>query len=217
MTSRLDYMVGDKDGGQLVQVSALPAQTAPTVISDLIWKFAAKGNLFISSDADDNDLVTAGQTSYAATTPTWVVDVPLGRTVIPLFVNLSQSGSVAGGAVDVIISIDRDNTRRSSGGTVEKVYGVRKGRSTPVAVYSTNPTASSGYGIRVWAATIGQDVSPAEGAVPGPFWRPEIPLELEGPASLLIYTYAASTAPTWYWSIGFGEFLTSERDQWLGS
>ena len=44
---------------------------------------AAEGMVFDGSDADQNDPVS-GQTSFAATTPTLLIDVPNGTAVIPL-------------------------------------------------------------------------------------------------------------------------------------
>lgn len=186
------------------------------VSADFLWRVASEGRLFIGSDADQNDAVT-GQTSFANTTPTFLLDVPVGRIVVPLSANLSQSGSVAGGAVDVIIEID-DVTRYASGGAAETVYNPSKRNKmeSKCSLYS-GATAKAGYGVRVWGATTGQDVSPAEGAVQGPFWRPEIPLFLEGPASWLIYTYAGTTGPTWLWDMKWAEFRTEEWNEFMQS
>jgi hypothetical protein len=173
----------------------------------LMEYLAFQGRLFISSDADENDRVT-GQTSFAATTPTWLLDVPLGTTAIPLFVNLTQAGSVAGGDVGIQISIDKID-RYDTGGTSEKVYNPLTTPTNLCTLYS-GPTALAGYGIKVFPATTAPDVSPAEGAIQGPYWSAEAPYLLRGPAALLIYTYAASTGPTWEWSIGWAEIPTKD-------
>lgn len=174
--------------------------------ADQLWRMGDGGRLYIASDADQNDVVTAGQTSFAATTPTFLLRVPAGTVAVPMFLNLSQTGTVAGGAIDVIIEID-DVDRYSTGGTAETIFNPRKRWNlAPQCSLYSNATAKAGYGVRLWAATIGQDVSPAEGAIQGPFWRPEMPYFLEGPASLLVFTYAATTAPTWFWSVGWAEF-----------
>ena len=201
---RQDYPIGDLDLGQMVQVTKMPALGVQGV-ADLIWLFGAEGRLFISSDADQNDTVT-GQTSFADTTPTFLLDVPLDTTAIPMFLNLSQTGTVAGGAVDVLVELDIKK-RYSTGGTSEKVVGFVPGIQNKCALYST-ATAFAGYGVSLWRATIGQDVSPAEGAVQGPFWKPEAPYFLNGPAALNIYTYAGTTGPTWFWSFGWLEIET---------
>lgn len=184
--------------------------------ADPIWRLSASGRIFIASDADENDLVT-GQTSFVATTPTFLLAIPSGTVCLPLFVNLSQTGTVAGGPIDVISYMDNTN-RYSSGGTSELVFnpnsrsettnGVAGPRVNVCTLYS-NPTAAAGVGARIFGATIGQDVSPAEGGVPGPFWRAELPYMLTGPASFLVFTYAGTTGPTWFWSIGWAEWPTT--------
>lgn len=172
----------------------------------LIEQMALGGRIFVSSDADQNDRVT-GQTSFANTTPTFMIDVPSGTTCIPLFVNLTQSGTVAGGDIAVEIEIDKID-RYNTGGTEEKAYTSRLKNRTNVCKLYSGATANSGYGIRVFAATIAPDVSPAEGAVQGPYWQAEIPYLIDGPGAFLVYTYAASTGPTWEWSIAWAEVPT---------
>ena len=177
--------------------------------ADYLWRLAQEGRLYVASDADQDDRVT-GQTSFANTTPTFMLQVPAGITALPLFLNLSQTGTVAGGAIDAIIEIDSIE-RYASSGTSEKVFNTRKSRNMAnKSLLYSGATAVAGYGLRLFAATMGQDVSPAEGAVPGPFWKPEIPYFLEGPAAWLVYTYAATTGPTWYWTAGWAEWSSRE-------
>ena len=198
--------VSDDHPLPVTSVSSFQAFDGSVYSSDIIWKLAADGRLFVASDADQNDMVT-GQTSFANTTPTFLLRVPAGTIAVPIFLNLSQSGTVAGDFISVVIEAD-DVDRWASGGTAETVFTPRKAPNIIAQRCSllSGATASSGYGVRIWGATIAQDVSPAEGAVQGPFWKPEMPYFLEGPASLLIYTYAGSTGPTWLWSIGWAEF-----------
>lgn len=177
--------------------------------SDLLAWLSAEGRIFYASDADQNDLVT-GQTSFANTTPTFLLDVPSGTTAIPLGVRLFQTGSVAGGAVDVIMEID-DADRYNTGGTSETVLCSRTsgGQTNLCALYS-GATANAGYGVRIFGATLGQDVSPAEGAVNEVVWAPSAGLDfLVGPAAFAIYTYAGTTGPTWFWTIKWAELPTA--------
>lgn len=187
--------------------SSIGREKVVPVMADYLWGLALTDHIFIASDADQDDLVT-GQTSFANTTPTFLLDVPPGKVALPLFLNLSQTGTVAGAAIDVIIEIDRVR-RFSTGGTSEKAYSTMNGRESGSKLY-TGATASAGYGLRLWGATLGQDVSPAEGAIQGPFWKPEVPYPLVGPASLLIYTYAGTTGPTWFWTVGYAEWSRTE-------
>ena len=175
----------------------------------LMEYLAFQGRLFIASDGDENDRVT-GQTSFAVTTPTFLIDVPSGTTCIPLFVNLTQAGTVAGGDVSIRIAIDNAD-RYDTGGTSETVYNPRtsSGRANACTLYS-GATATSGYGIRVFSAVTAADVSPAEAAIQGPYWSAELPYLIEGPGAFLVYTDAAVTGPTWEWSIGWAEVPTAD-------
>lgn len=176
---------------------------------DWASRMALAGRVFYGSDADQNDLVT-GQTSFAATTPTIMIDVPSGTTCVPLMVSLTQTGSVAGGAIDVIIEIDNAD-RYNTGGTSETVLGSRTtGAETNACTLYTGATANSGYGARIYGITIGQDVSPAEGAPNEVLWTPSGGYDfLVGPAGFLVYTYAGSTGPTWFWTVKWAEFATN--------
>ena len=178
--------------------------------ADYIWRLAQEGRLFIASDASSDALVL-GQTSFANTTPTFLLQVPAGTHALPLFVNLAQAGSVAGGVIDVIMEIDNVD-RFSTGGIAEKVFNPRQSRSIGNrCTLHSGATANAGYGMRVWGSQVGADIDAAEGAVQGPFWRPELPYFLEGPASFLIFTFAGATGPSWYWSIGWAEWNKGER------
>lgn len=177
------------------------------VMADYLWAAAADRRIFIAGDGDQNDTVT-GQTSFANTTPTFMLHVPAGTTAIPLFVNLGQTGTVAGGDIELAIEVDYVN-RYSSGGTSEKVLSTRRGGTNRSLLYS-NPTALAGFGQTIVRLDIGPDVSTAEGAIPGPFWKPEVPYILEGPAAFLIYTSAGTTGPTWFWNIGWMEIPSVE-------
>jgi hypothetical protein len=189
---------------------------APGWIGTLLEKtspisaLAAQGRVFYASDADQNDLVT-GQTSFAATTPTFLLSVPSGTTAIPLAVSLSQTGTVAGGDIDVILEIDNAD-RYSSSGTEETVLCARTtgGFSNLCKLYS-GATASAGYGARIMGLRMAADVSHAEGAIHEALWTPTGSLDfLVGPASMLVYTYAGTTGPTWFWTVKWAEFPTTE-------
>lgn len=180
--------------------------------ADIIWKFIAEGKGYVAGDADANDTVT-GQTSFATTTPTFLVRVQEGWTCIPLWVDLSQTGTVAGGDIELVIEIDNAD-RYSTGGTEETRFNLRTDKtnssdSDDIAVYS-NPTATNAFGQRIFSADIAPDVSPAEGILPGPLWIPSVPLMLVGPASLCVFTSAGTTGPTWLWSIGYLQLRTVE-------
>ena len=177
---------------------------------DLGLLLASQGRIYTASDADQNDLVT-GQTSFAATTPTFMIDVPSGTTIVPLLVSLGQTGTVAGGAVSVIIELDNAD-RYNTGGTAETVFNNKTagGVFTNNSTLYSGATAESGYGVRVFGVTVGADVEPAEGISNEVLWTPtSTPEFLVGPAAFLVYTYAATTGPTWFWTIKWAEFPTT--------
>ena len=213
MAERMDHPVGDLEFGQKVQLTRSLMPSLPSF--GFVERLSFNGKVWIFSDADENDRVT-GQTSFAATTPTWMIDVPAGMTLIPLFVNLTQAGTVAGGDVSIRISID-SALRHSSGGTSEKGFNARTnyGGNPPVLCRS-GATATSGYGIRLFSAVTAPDVSPAEGAVQGPYWSAEVPMFLDGPASFLVYTEAGTTGPTWEWTIGVAADTTARINALFG-
>lgn len=192
-------------------------RTQITKGNDVATLLAIEGQTFYASDADQNDVVTA-VTSFAATTPTFLLQVPSGTTVIPLGVRLAQTGTVAGAAIDIIMEIDNAD-RYSAGGTSETILPARtlgpsgssgsSAASSSACTLYSNPTAAAGYGVRIDGITIGQDVSSAEGAINSYIWTPSGGYDfIVGPGAWLIYTYAGTTAPTWFWTIKWGEVLT---------
>lgn len=181
---------------------------------------AAQGRVY-NLAASAIDTTTTGTTTLANTTPTWLLDVPDGITCIPLLASLQQAGTVAGGAITVIMEVDNAD-RYTSGGTALTVLNSRIGGSVlpssagvSPAMYSrigTAITATAAYGAQIWSALVGQDVSPAEGVTNELVWTPPsgAPEYLVGPAAWLIYTDAATTGPTWNFAFKIAAFLTTE-------
>jgi hypothetical protein len=201
--------VGNRRWGQKVYLSGTEQRIAVSLTGafnnlGLMESLAFEGRLFTAGVSTTNGTVT-GQTSFANTTPTFMIDVPANVACIPLFVNLTQAGSVAGGDVTMIIATD-NILRYASGGTAMTVTNRRKssGISNQCTVYS-GATATNVAGDPIFAAVTAPDVSPAEGAVQGPYWSAELPYVLEGPAAFLVYTFAASTGPTFMPVLGFAE------------
>ena len=185
------------------------------VTADSLFQLAADGRLFCSSDADENDRVT-GETSYVATTPTFLLRVPAGVCVMPMWVNMQQTGSVAGGAISVYLSYDRVD-RYSSGGTSQAVTPMHTGR--PVAASSTlysGATAAAATEARlllsqVFDEDVGTDTNVTESLF-AVAYKDFFPPFLKGPAAFMVFSYAASTGPTWEWSIGWLEIPDASAD-----
>jgi hypothetical protein len=176
---------------------------------------AARGQMFNASAAAQNTTVT-GATTFATTTPTFLLDVPADTITIPAYMSLNQAGTVAGGAVSVLMETDNAD-RYTSGGTAATVLNklTTGGKSALSTLYSATGsaiTATDAYGVRIMGLVTGQDVSPAEGVITEIVWTPTSGIELlVGPAAWLVYTYAAATGPTWLWSFSWAEIRTVDR------
>lgn len=169
--------------------------------------------------------VTSASTSFAVTDPTFIInsfDATTPLTIIPLYASLQQAGTVAGGAVNVVMEVD-NASRFSSGGTAMTAQNAnfRYSSTLPTGITARSSigsaiVATSTMGIRIWGGVVGQDVSPAEGVPNELVWTPPAGgIEmLESTASRgsawVIYTWAAVTAPTWLASFKVAIFPTKD-------
>ena len=177
---------------------------------------AAEGYMYRFSGATLNTTAT-GATSFATTTPTFcfVVDAATQYAAIPAEARLFQAGTVGGGAVSVLMEIDNADRYTSGGTALLSQNCLTKGPTLAsritagaMAMYDTNSTAitaTDAVGIRTYGALLGQDVSPAEGAVNEIIWTPQAGIDILAPtaslgASWLINTFAGVTGPTWFYS-----------------
>lgn len=177
--------------------------------ADPFGYLAAEGLMYRFAGSALNTTAT-GATSFATTTPTFLMVVPAATqyAVIPAEMTLSQAGTVAGGAITYLMEMDNAN-RYTSGGTAMTVFNSH-GKTIPsgIAMYSTVGsaiTATNAVGIRMDGALLGPDVSPAEGAITAVKWQASngpdclIPTSALG-ATWLINTSAGVTGPTWLFS-----------------
>lgn len=175
--------------------------------ADISWRIAIEGRIYVAADADQNDRVT-GQTSFAATTPTFLLHNPAnsGVVMLPFYYQIAQTGSVAGG--DIAVETEaRAPSAYSSAGTSEKVRPLRiagGGPGNKCLLYS-GATAAGDYGIAVGHVTLAPDVSPAEGVINIYEWSAPVGLMLDPNSSLNVFTSAASTGPTWGWHFVWAE------------
>lgn len=175
--------------------------------ADVSWRLSLEGRMFYASDADQNDYVT-GQTSFANTTPTFILQNPAASGVlcVPLFYCLTQAGSVAGGDINIDTEI-RNSDAYASSGTDEKVANARPkhGRKAQCHLWS-GATATAGYGIAIAHATLAADISPAEGIINEYLWTPVSGIDILDPGTCLqVFTYAAVTGPTFGWVFKWAE------------
>lgn len=216
---------GAEEQEQLSKANPMPILSmAPTLLggvplgADFAWKLALDGRVFVASDADQNDRVT-GQTSFADTTPTFLLHNPAtsGIVCVPFYYQLVQTGTVAGGDIGIETEV-RSPSAYASSGTSEGVSSAFFGRAN-VPGFSAAPvnlcllysgaTASSGAGRVMGHATLAADVSPAEGVINVYEWTAPSGLLLGPNSSLGVYTYAATTGPTWGWHFGWAELPAS--------
>ena len=209
---KLDFMIGNREHGQLVQVDRMPGQTLFAqkvgLTADVAWRFALEGRAYIASDGDQNDRVT-GQTSYAATTPTFLLHNPStsGVICIPAPFHLGQTGTVAGGDIGVDSEV-RSPSAYASSGTSEGISNAAVGlvgAPTARCLLYTTATATAGYGRAVGHVTLAADVSPAEGVINVYEWPVPFGTFLWPNSSLSVFTYAGTTGPTWGWEFSWVE------------
>lgn len=167
---------------------------------------AKSGRRFAASHQSPGTAVT-GQTSFAATTPTFLVSQSAGpKRVVLSAMSLSLVTPAPGGVVNVLVALDRTN-RYSSGGTSVVPQNLLADPDDPADAnaagfsFRTNPTATApGAGANVprycWHWTI-----PRGAANPVPF---SVSFEdgavIGKTGSLLVYTWATGTAPSWVFS-----------------
>ena len=184
--------------------------------ADHLHALAREGRIFGGGDSTLIQTITSAVT-YATTSPTLLLQVPDATVALPLYLLLTQTGTVGGG--EITIHIEYDNADRyTSGGTAETVLSTRT--DAPLAkactLYSNSGSAivaTDAYGMGLWHGEFIQDVDPA---VADDFnwhnweWRPPVPVYLVGPAAFLVNIVAATTGATYYWNFFWAEIPESE-------
>ncbi len=204
-------------------VQAMPRanRRGELIVPDWMTQVVIEGRVFHVSNPTKGTAVAMGGTSYSDTAPAFLVDVPLGYTIIPLEILLKQGGTVAGAVTTVLLTYD-NKVRYTSGGTAQTIRPYRS--DAPVATGCTaysgaSPITAAAVGISCtfWASLISPDVSPtADVNFPGfdncVEWtaRQFVPPVLVGPASLVIYAYAGTTQPSLFYSVKWLEVPSSQ-------
>jgi len=141
------------------------------------------------------DVAVIGQQVFNVTTPTFGIFISSGpQRLILNRMRLCQAGSLAGGLVNIHITIDTAD-RRSSGGVAIVPRNTNGGSSIAAkAVFLKNPTClANGFGTRPISTE-------AKEAKLGDLTEYTGPLELWNTGSILVYTFAQVTAPAWLFS-----------------
>ncbi len=207
--TRNSYAVGGEGTDPGVRVSRQGA----TVVVDQYDQWIAEGRVFCSSDADGDDTVAAIST-WVATTPQLLIDIPSGTTVKPLWVaanNLGTTDGTTGAYIIMYDGVDRFNT----GGNSEAITNMRADDNlgSAVTVY-TSPTANAATAARtlyLQSYETNNGGQAALGVHDNLNWtaRNHFSPILVGPAGFLVWIEGDATSP-FAWSLGWAEFPTAD-------
>ena len=177
------------------------------VVSDRYDQAIFDGRAFMVSNAARETALAVGGTSFSDTAPAFILDVPSGTGVVPLEIDLRQGGSVAGGVITVLATLS-DKVRRASGGTSHTAQSMRFDElHTSGCSFYTGPTANANADdISLFSGLFAHDLDGAVG-VSQVHWsaRDSYAPYLVGPASLVVYAFAASTQPSWFFTFKWAE------------
>lgn len=207
-----DGLVRVGAAGKAGGAGATPPYTQDTlgnlVFTDWQSNLAMRGLVFNISNATKGTVLTVATTSYVDTTPVLLVDVPSGKTMIPIELILNQGGTVAGGVVTVISGVD-NKVRYSSGGTALTIRNSRLDDlvGTGAVAYSGATANAVGREMGLFTELLSFDVIHAitTAGKTSLTWRASVPRFLVGPASWLVYTFAATTNASWHFYMSWAE------------
>ena len=134
-----------------------------------------------------------GQTSFVATTPTFLINQANAahRAVLSNFA-LCQIGTPAGGTIHIAVAIDSSDRYASGGTSITPQATAMPSALSPGFAFRYNPTAAAASAVRI----LNEWTQPAwAGAIFNPDMHDGVLIGFTG--SILIYTWAASVAPTW--------------------
>lgn len=196
--------------GEQAFIGARANPRGELVTPDWMTQLVMDGRVYNVSNAARETALAVGGTSFSDTAPAFLLDVPSGTTIVPLEINLHQGGTVAGAVITVLVTLS-DKIRYSSSGTSHTPQNMRfdEPNSSDCSFYTGATAGANTDDITIWGAQLEANVdSQANGKVE---WsaRNYIPPVLVGPASLVIYTYAGTTQPSWFFSINWWELSTA--------
>jgi len=186
------------------------------VTADIWQQFVFDGRVFSTSNVARETAAAMGTASatFADTDPALLLDVPLGTTAIPLEIQLNQGGTVAGAMIAVLITLD-DKVRYSSGGVEVTPQNLRydEPNTSSCSFYEGTTdivSAAATDDVTLFSKFLIQDIDAPMGSQI--FWsaREHVAPALVGPASLVIYAYAATTQPSFWWNVTWAELPTAD-------
>jgi len=189
------------------------------VLFDPFQQLVADGRVFIASNTAMETADVLGDASYANTVAALAIDVPAGVTIKPLEIVLIQGGTVAGGDITVLMTLD-DKVRITSGvkcavsnyqisasevnASLCDVYQHKEG--TTNLVVAANAEDNTFFAKMCAEDIVGGDehqVIWTARKYPAP--------TLKGPAALVVHAYpAAGAGPSFFWHMLWAEYRTGE-------
>lgn len=185
------------------------------VVVDLYTQLVDDGRVFVASNAARETAEAIGTaTTFSDTDPALLLDVPSGTTAKPLEIIMNQGGTVAGGNITLLITLS-DKIRYASGGVKLTPQNMRfdEPRSSSCNFYtgSTDIVANANTDdITLYGANLVHDIDALEGGHIHLTAKNYIMPQLIGPAALVIYAVAATTQPSFFYSIKWAEFDTTD-------
>jgi len=177
------------------------------VVSDRYDQAIFDGRAFMVSNAARETALAVGGTSFVDTTPAFILDVPSGTGVVPLEIDLRQGGTVAGGMITVLATLS-DKVRRASSGTSHTPQNMRfdEPQTSGCSFYTGATASANADDISLFSGLFAQDLDGAVG-VSQVHWsaRDSYAPYLVGPASLVVYAFAGSTQPSWFFTFKWAE------------
>lgn len=169
-----------------------------------------QARVFHTSNAARETALAVGGTSFSDTAPAFSFDVPSGVTAIPIRFKLNQGGTVAGGAITVLICSD-SGVRHNTGGTLLTLRALRDDAPIDSRLddFRSGATLNANtLDVTHWGTILDNDVATIPGSVGTRVSWPEVgdePPILIGPASFQIYAFASGTQPSWFFSFVWAE------------
>lgn len=180
------------------------------VVPEFFSELGLEGRAFSCSNTAVQTALASGGTSFSATAPSFSMDVPSGTVVVPTGIRLNQGGTVAGAVITVLVTWDVA-LRYGSAGTALNSYNMRtdKPYNSAVTWYTGATTAAATNQNLLYGAILKADVSSspmaAEQFVNLNQKNCQFPI-LVGPAAIVIFTFAGTTQPSWFYNFQWIEF-----------
>jgi len=165
------------------------------------WPASRMGRRFFVTHQTIGTVVT-GQTAFSATTPTFLLSNTSTKRLIIRSIQLAQAGTVAGGLITVAVQINTTDDFSAGGTAVTPQNTNEASATTPAAgvTFRFNPTATGAAG----RVLVQRSVGAVLGTVTVIDLGDAVILGATS-SSMSVFTFAAVTAPSWYFIVEYEE------------